>query len=239
MKKLILILVCVVSLIHVSAQKTIINDPNAQVRTVGSFHAIEVSNSIDLYLSQGNEEAVAVSAKDPKHISQIITVVEDGVLKIKLVNTGRIIWNTGNQQLKAYVSFKTLDKLSASGSSDVYVDGAISSDNLSIHLSGSSDFKGSVKVNELSMDQSGSSDATISGHANNLTVHISGASDIKGYDLVVDNCTAHASGSSDLNITVNKELNAQASGSSDIYYRGSAVIKDLHSSGSSSVSKKD
>ena len=165
--------------------------------------------------------------------------MDNGVLIIKYVNTGHISWNIGNQQLKAYVSFKTIDRLSASGSSDVYVDGAISGETLALHLSGSSDFKGSVKVNELSMDQSGSSDALISGNTNNLTINLSGASDVKGYDLIADKCTVHASGSSDIKITVNKELNAHASGSSDIYYRGTAVIRDLHTSGSSSVSKKD
>ncbi len=239
MKKIVFIFISSVSLLNAAAQKTIINDANAQARTVSGFHGIEVSNAIDLYINQSNEEAVAVSATDNKYRDRIKTEVSNGILKIYLEKENGFSWTSGNHKLKAYVSFKTLDKLSASGSSDVYVDGTISSDNLSIHLSGSSDFKGSVKTNELSMDQSGSSDANISGHANNLTVHLSGASDIKGYELVVDNCTVHASGSSDLNITVNKELDAQASGSSDIYYKGAAVIKNMHSSGSSSISKKD
>ena len=239
MKKIFFVFACIISLINVSAQKTVINDANAQARTVGSFHGIEVSNSIDLYINQSNEEAVAVSATDNKYRDRIKTEVVNGMLKIFLEKENGFSWASGNHKMKAYVSFKMIDKLSASGSSDVYVDGSISGDNLSIHLSGSSDFKGSVKVGELSMDQSGSSDAEINGHANNLSVHLSGASDIKGFNLVVDNCTAHASGSSDLNITVNKELNVQASGSSDVYYKGSGVIKDVHSSGSSSVSKKD
>lgn len=239
MKKVMFVLIFAMALIKVSAQKTIINDANAQARTVGSFHAIEVSNSIDLYLSQGNEEAVAVSANDSKYRDRIKTEVSNGVLKIYMEKENGFSWTSGNHKLKAYVSCKMLDKLSASGSSDVYVDGSLTGDNLAIQLTGSSDFKGTVKVNELSLDQRGSSDATISGQANNVTINISGSSDVRGYGLVVDNCTAQASGSSDLNITVNKELNAHASGSSDIYYKGAAVIKDLHSSGSSTVSKKD
>lgn len=238
MKKLAGVLLCFVVLSTASSQ-SVIRDPNAQVRDVKDFHGIEVSNSIDLYLNQGGDEAVAVSAKDPKHIAQIITEVQDGILKIHLQNTGRLLFNTGNQKLKAYVSFKKIDKLSASGSSDIYVDGTIAGDNLAIRLSGSSDFKGSVKVTDLSMDQSGSSDALISGSAGSVTVNVSGASDMKGYELMVENCTAHASGSSDVRITVTKELNVHASGSSDVYYKGGAVVKELRSSGSSSVSRKD
>lgn len=239
MKKLTGFLLCAVIFIAAQAQQIVIKDKNAQTRSVSSFHAIEVSNAIDLYLNQSSEEAVAVSASDEKDIQHIETKVENGVLIIRFVNVGRISWNLGNKKIKAYVSFKMIDRLSASGSSDVYVDGAISGDKLSIHLSGSSDFKGAVKLNELSVEQSGSSDAYLSGTAGNISIRASGASDLKGYDLAVDNCTAHASGSSDIKITVRQSLSAEASGSSDIYYKGSAVLKDLRSSGSSNVSRKD
>ncbi len=48
---------------------------NAQVRNVGSFHAVEVSNGIHLILKQGNTDAVAVSASSPDLISKIKTEV--------------------------------------------------------------------------------------------------------------------------------------------------------------------
>jgi len=44
--------------------------------------AIQVSHAINLYLTQSNEEAVAVSAKDTKYRERIRTEVKDGVLKI-------------------------------------------------------------------------------------------------------------------------------------------------------------
>jgi hypothetical protein len=109
---------------------------------------------------------------------------------------------------------------------------------LTLHLSGASDFKGSVKFDELSIDQSGASDVRINGNVGSLTIEASGASDTKGYDLITDKCSVHASGASEISITVNKELEAHASGASSINYKGEAVIRGLHSSGASSVSKK-
>lgn len=219
------------------AQKqTVINDPNAEVRNVKNFHAIRVSHAINLYLTQSGEEAVAVSARETKYRDRIRTEVKDGVLNIWYDNEGWK-WSNDNKKLKAYVSVKTLDKLGASGASDVIVDGVISGDRLEIELSGASDFKGGVKVNELNLDQSGASDITISGSAGKVTIEASGASDFKGYDLVTDNCNAHASGASDIKISCNKELSAHASGASSIYYRGTAVIRDLHSNGASTVGK--
>jgi hypothetical protein len=71
-----------------------------------------------------------------------------------------------------------------------------------------------------------------------LNIESSGASDVKGYGFSADFCTASVSGASDVNITVNKELTAHASGASNVYYRGDAVIKDMHASGASSIGKK-
>jgi len=216
----------------------VINDPNAQVRNVKGFHAIRISAGIDLYLSQG-DEAVAISASSTEVREKIKTEVENGILKIYLEDSGNTFrWSHGNAHMKAYVSAKTLDNLKASGGSDVFIQGTFDADKLDINISGGSDLKGKLDVKELAIDQSGGSDADISGKASVLKVDASGGSDFKGSNFVTDFCEIVASGGSDAEITVNKELTAHASGGSDIYYRGNGVIKDLHSSGSSSVKKK-
>ena len=63
-------------------------------------------------------------------------------------------------------------------------------------------------------------------------------SGFKGYDMVVDYCDAKASGASDIKITVNQELSAEASGASDVNYKGSGLIRDVNTSGSSSISRR-
>ncbi|HEY0679356.1 MAG TPA: head GIN domain-containing protein, partial [Chitinophagaceae bacterium] len=143
-----------------------------------------------------------------------------------------------NRKLKAYVSVKNIDGLTASGGSDVQISGTLSSQKLKMGLSGGCDFKGNVSINELNINASGGSDVSISGKAANLVIDVSGGSDLDGYGLTADNCNVSCSGGSDVNITVNKELTADASGGSDIHYRGNAVIKKTNSSGGSSVSKR-
>lgn len=220
------------------AQKTVISDPNAELRTVGAFHGIRVSDAVDVYLSQGEKETVAVSAADIRWRNRIRVEVENGILRIWVDRKG-LTWSTGDRKLKAYVAYTQLDQLNASGASDILVDGIITGESLSISLTGASDFKGAVKVGSLKIEQAGSSDTHITGSVSGTTViESNGASDVKGYDLVTENCTVSASGASDVRITVNKELNVHASGASSIFYKGNAVIKDLHSSGASSVSKK-
>ena len=144
----------------------------------------------------------------------------------------------GNHKLKAYVSFTTLDYLDASGASDVFVDGIITGDRLSITLSGASDFKGAINVKSLKIDQSGASDSHLTGAVEGVaSFSLSGASNVTAYELTVENCDVHASGASDVKITVNKEISADLSGASSIFYKGDGTVKQSHSSGASTIKK--
>lgn len=238
MKKIMLGITLLCSFFAAVAQKEIVNDPNAEIRSInGSFSKIIISGGIDLYLSQSQEEAVAVSAAQDKFKDGIKTVVENNTLRIYYF-ADKALDVFKNKKLRVYVSFKNLESVEASGACDVQVAGVITVPSLALSMSGASDFKGAVKVSSLKMDLSGASDVTIKGVANTVDIESSGASDVSGYELSADVCNAHASGASDINITVNKTLNASASGSSDIKYKGDGVLKETHTSGSSSVSKK-
>ncbi|MBN8675089.1 MAG: DUF2807 domain-containing protein [Chitinophagales bacterium] len=237
MKKIINLVILAVVFTSVTAQKTI-NDANAEKRNVTGFHAIEVGGGIDLYLSQG-DEAVAVSASEIKYRDKIKTEVVNGVLKIRYeYEKGlRINWTSNKMQLKAYVSVKQLDKLNASGGSDVRVEGSLKFAKLDLGVSGGSDFMGKVEVTDLKANASGGSDIHISGSAKTLDIDVSGGSDFKGFDLTVENCTVEASGGSDVSVTATKELNVESSGGSDVYYKGAAMIRHIKSSGGGSVKK--
>lgn len=236
MKKVSVLLAGLFMAVLVNAQQ--VNDPNAEVREAKNFHGISVSSSFDVYLSQSSSEAVAVSASETKYRDRIKVEVKDGILHIRYDNEG-LHWSSGNKKLKAYISFKDIDQLTVNGACDVFITGTLKADELTIKQSGASDLKGKLDVKKLSVDLSGASDITVSGTASQLDVEASGASDFKGFDLVTEMCSARASGASDIKITVNKELSAQASGASDVRYKGDGVIviRDLKTSGSSSVSK--
>jgi hypothetical protein len=241
MKQLFLAGICLIICLGSFAQNDkVIRDPNAKARNVKDFHGIHISNGIDLYLSQGSEEAVAVSASSEEYRDKIRTEVEDGVLKIFLDEDWRNWTHWGNRKLKAYVSVRNLDKLEASGGSDIYPETVLKSERMDVRLSGGSDFKdGRVDIGDLHIVQTGGSDVSISGKVGSLQVRASGGSDLHGFDLVAESCNISASGGSDTRITVNKELTVSASGGSDVYYRGTGNLKGIMTSGSSSVTRKD
>lgn len=235
MKRIIVLFAALVSIISLSLNAQSINDANAEVRNAINFHGIAVSSAFDVYLSQGKEEAVAVSAADKSDRDMIKVEVKDGILHIGLDKGWK--WNSGNKKLKAYISFRQIDRLTVSGACDVFISGILKADELTINQSGASDVKGKLDVKKLTVDISGASDILVSGVATQLNVEASGASDFKGFDLVTDYCDVRASGASGIRITVNKELSAHASGASDIKYKGEGLIRDLKTGGASSVSR--
>jgi hypothetical protein len=231
MKKIIALCLAAGLTIAGYSQKTI-NDANAEKRTVGSFHGIEVSSGIDLYLSQGSE-TVAVSASETKYRDRIHTEVKDGVLKIWYENLTNINFSfKENKKLKAYVSYSNLDRLKATSGSDVHVDGTLQATKLALVLSSGADFDGKVNVTDLEVEQSSGSDINISGKTNSLKITASSGSDFDGFDLITETCTAKASSGSDISITVNKQLDATSNSGADIRYRGNAEVKRNKSIGS-------
>src|SRR5215467_9745130 len=179
MKKLFLVLSVLAFGISLRAQLTV-NDPNAEVREAKNFHAISVSNAFDVFISQGNEEAVAVSASEQKFKDDIGVEVKDGVLRIWFKENGKFWKSFGGDKmkLKAYISFKNIDRLSASGACDVHVNGTINADDFQLSLSGASDFKeGKINAKKLNVTTTGASDVNITGSATELDVEATGASD--------------------------------------------------------------
>lgn len=220
------------------AQQNIINDVNAEVRSITAFSGIKVSGGIDVWLSQGDDYALAVSAIEDKYRDNIRTEIRNGVLVI-WYESDNLKWNRGDKKLRAYISFKSLERLEASGACDLKINGTFNGESLLLRLSGACDISGAIKVSNMTMDLSGASTVKITGHVDNLKLESSGASDVKNYDLVVENCIAKISGASDVKITVTNSISASASGASSLYYKGNPEKKDVATSGASSISQRN
>ncbi len=239
MKKLLVSLVAFISLTVFAQETRLMNDANAITRSLnGSFTGIAVSSGVELYITQGNEEAIAVSASEQKHLDRLKTEVVNGTLKIYYDNKGVTWKSNGKSKLKAYVSFKTLEKLNVSAGSEVTVNGTVKSDKLRMDVSSGADFTGAINVTELNAVMSSGAGIKVTGTAGKLIVDASSGADFKGYDFAVDFCDASASSGADIHVTINKELNAKASSGGGIQYKGTALIRDIKTGSGGSVKKR-
>jgi len=239
MKKFLLSILTLISF-TAFAQDVPAKDPMAQDRELsGSFSAIIVSDGIDVYLTQGQSESVAVTSSEDKYLVRFKTEVVGGTLKIYYDNKGINFAFNEKRKLKAWVSFKNIDKLHVSGGASVKVSGAIDADKLDMRFTSGSHFTGKINAKELTVDQNSGSGMNVSGRADKITVEGSSGSIFKGYDFAVDYCDAKASSGAGVHITINKELNAKANSGGGIKYKGTALIKDLNVSSGGIVKREN
>lgn len=205
---------------------------------ITNFDGVAVSSGIDLYLMQSNAENIKVSAH-PDLIKNVLVSKEGNTLKIAYKDN--ISWGKlfKGQSIKVYVNYKTLESLTASGGSDVFTQNTMRTPKLAIKASGGSDLKMDIITKDIEIQSSGGSDLDIKGSADNMSLTCSGGSDVNAYNFLVNYAKVTASGGSDANIHVSKGLEANASGGSDIKYKGDAAVRKTSSSKSGDVTKID
>ena len=238
MKQTLLSLILLLSIGAFAQNDAVINDPNVQKRTLnGSFSAIQVSDGIELYLTQGNEESIAISASEDKYLERYKTEVDNGTLKLYYDNKG-MPWNTNDRRkLKAYVSFKTLQKLRASAGANVKMKSVLKTEKLESSFTSGARFDGEVDVETLDISSSSGAEINMTGKSGKLKVDVSSGAIFKGYELVVDFCDAEASSGAGVRINVNKELTVRASSGGGVRYKGTGVIRDMDVSSGGNVKK--
>lgn len=238
MKKLFLsFLVAAISAGAAFAQKNI-KDANAEKRTVSSFHGIDVATGIELALTEGNTEEVAVSAATAEFRDKIVTKVENGILKIYYENKLNAI-NTKKEkkELKAWVSYKSLDRLNATTGAQVEIEGTLKASSMKMNVNTGATVNGLINIDDLGVDQNTGSVVTLSGNAVKLDVNGDTGSMFKGIDLETSHCNAKASTGAGIYITVQKELYIKAHTGGYVKYKGDAGIREIRTHTGGSVSK--
>ena len=219
------------------AQVTITGSGNVvtQEEAITGFDKVDISQSFNVDITQGENFSVVIRVDD--NLVEYLNVVKQGsTLKIGLdPNRSYTILNA---TMEAEVTMPEVVGLDLSGSSVANLSGFGSSKSLVVDLSGNSVLLGDIQAGDSRFDVSGNSSVTISGSGGDLTVDASGSSDVDLANFPGSNGTVDASGSSTVTVNLSGRLDADASGSSDIYYLGSPELGSIETSGSSNIQPK-
>jgi len=202
--------------------------------SVSGFSSIGVSSGINLFLTQSNNESLIIKG-DEDVIKDVVVEKKDGNLNIKYkdgINWSRLF---KGKVINVYVTFKNLNAIAASGGSDVETEGVLKTDKISLAASGGSDLDLNVVCRDVSISISGGADLDLKGSAENMKVNASGGSDVNAFDFKVNYAQVNISGGSDANVYVNKGLTANATGGSDLKYKGNAALKKVSNSKSADI----
>jgi hypothetical protein len=239
MKKWIFTLFTLSFALFATAQETKIEDPNAEKRTIKPFHSVRVGDGIDLYLSQSTEESVVASASREEYRNRLKTEVEDGLLKIYYDRESFSDWTSSGKKLKVYVSFKTLQKLTATAGSHVKVDGAIREKSLNLFLRSGAQFKGTVEVEKLLVETESGASSSIAGSAGEFHISANSGARMKAYDLAVSKADIRSTSGAKVEVTVKDEMKLYSSSGGSIYYKGNARISEVGTNIGAVIRKAD
>ena len=220
---------------------------------VTAFDEIEVKDGIEAFISYDAEPGLRLRADD--NLLDVLEVIQEGD---KVIVQRKDDEKVRNETLQAYFVLPELSDLRLSGGGFATVTDVQASDELEIKLSGGSEMVFTLdegdEVNLLLLESSGGSpidiagqfdraevqiegggEVTLSGKGSTLDLELSGGSKLDSKGFPVETSSVDLSGGSKAEISVSDAVSGELSGGSDLSVKGEATIRDVKTSGGSTV----
>lgn len=220
----------------------------SQNRTLEPFHSIVVEGSMDVRLSQGNEQTLKLQGEE-NILPIITTTIENGVLTISS--------NKNYCTTKGVTVFATMPEIRSvaiEGSGDVTAEGTLvagkdsspstgaatpqTTGKLSFSIDGSGTISVPVQSDELMVSIGGSGDVFLKGSSRAFKGMINGSGNIVANELQTQQCGIEINGSGDASVNAANELRVEINGSGDVVYAGNPPILRTTINGSGDVMKR-
>ena len=210
---------------------------HTEVREVGHFRAVASSLPANVYYVQADKQEVRVESTE-ELAPKVLTTVEDGKLSLKL-ESGRY----PKLILRVVVSSPDIEKLSVSGSGNLFHEGVLhASGSLALKVSGSGDiFTGEIDSRDFEAQCSGSGSIRVSKLVcDDFDGQVSGSGSVRMGSISCDDFEAGASGSGGFSVdklTSTGGASVRVSGSGDVLLREATIDgnMDLKTSGSGDI----
>ncbi len=194
------------------------------------FNTIQVSDAIELELSQGGSyQVTAVGDSDDLDF-----------LAIKVRNRQLVAYCTrhrvfGNRKIKIFITLPELKALELSGASNGQITDFGNMKIVNLTLSGVSKLQVDMPIETLNMELSGASTIYLASPVRNIRADLAGASVLEAFEANCQNGNLELSGASKADIAVDDLLTVKASGASKVRYLGNPSIAQDLSGGSKLV----
>jgi hypothetical protein len=195
------------------------------------FTNIEVSQGIDLIVTQSDTKSIEVEADD-NIIEHIETTISSGVLTIKMDKNVRT-----KSARKVRVSLPVIEALSSSSGATISNNDVIKISSLDLDASSGSEIDLSLEVENLISESSSGSEITLKGKALKLEAKSSSGSEINASELLANNVIAGTSSGSSVDVHPIMSLDAKASSGSSIKYFNMPTTITKNSSSGGTITK--
>jgi hypothetical protein len=175
-----------------------------ETREVASFDRLQISESVDVKVVEGDGRHVRVYAGE-KVIDRVVTRSNGGVLEIDIEDRGIVIGDDPLGDARVEVAAEALEGVEVDGAGDVLLE--------------------DLDAAQLDLDLTGAADVDATGTVDRLTATIQGPVDADLSRLSVRTATVEVQGPGDAELNVSEELNVSVQGPGDVSYRGNPVVE--------------
>ncbi|AMM49996.1 hypothetical protein TH61_00725 [Rufibacter sp. DG15C] len=212
-------------------------DGTRKVYNVGDFNEIVAGGAYHIRIKQSYRHSVRVQGND-EELDRLRIREQGGVLKISREGGSFMkLWESNKRPILIEIETPELQSVDLSGAIKSEIFGFAPED-FKLGMSGATEVAMNINTTNLELDLSGASQLRIKGSADYLNLEASGACGIQAPDLVADRADVDLSGASQAVVNVQRVLNADASGASNIEYVGNAELVNRDQSGGSQVRRR-
>lgn len=222
------------ALLSCSENLTSSNNITTETRNISAFNEIEVASGLKVSLQKGDTHKVEVTANENLHKSIEVTVIEN---ELKIIKHSGVNFDN-NANVTIVVTYTNLEGIDGTGNSHIVFLKPFNGDELEIELTGSSTLKGEIATRKLDADLAGTSLIDIVGSANEYELDLNGGSVAKSFNFIVESFDGDFNGGSSAELTINKNIELEATGGSQLNFKGNATVLDQKLTGGSTINKK-
>ena len=209
-----------------------------ETRSIEVFHALDAQNALQVAVAvtQGAKPSLKIRGDD-NLVPLVESVVRDGTLILRIKENTNI---RPKHPLLVEVVTDQLDRVEASGATDVRVTGGSKVEQFTAAASGAARLSVTgIQTPKAVVTAEGASQLTLTGTAESLKVDASGASQVKAEDLKADDADVSISGASGADLHASKSVAGDVAGASHLNLHGKPARKTVSVSGASSVKDKE
>ena len=200
---------------------------------IENFERVNIGGNYAVTLIQSEKTKVIIET-DENLLSYINTELYDKTLNINNVHNLK-----SSKGIKVDIYYKSIDKIHSTGASKVANEGVLSSDELSINLSGTGAIDLEIETLNLKVNLTGAGVITLSGQTDFQETHISGAGGLSAKELISNVCSINLSGLGGAEVFATDKLEATITGVGGIIYSGNPDIIERQVTGFGKIKRAE
>ncbi len=195
---------------------------------IGSAFIIHVTKGENFKVTASGEQELVDDVKAELKNNELVVAFQENVNRVRL----------GRNTVTIEVVMPVLRGVNFGGTSSSTVKGFESS-NFVAYIAGTAKSKIDIIAKEIFVDISGTASVELTGSAESLKTFVTGVAGLQAFNFPVKTANLEVTGTSSARVNVSETINAKASGTSTIRYKGSAKTGSLEIARLSSFKKAE